>query len=343
MRTSLLASIALAAIGLLIAGGYALQTMKAGGGGDAAAIAGSGGLVTRQGPALSFRMKDGPLLTVTDRVRCGDLACPGPVAISYFYRGWDTNAGGYMIELHRADAATDMLLPFGTEPILDEAAHALPNPGGPMAMPAAPAPVAMDAAVTEWLAQTESARDQDEAPRLAESKGRAARAGGELSLALADGRRLALADDLACGQLACPAQLFRAFAYLGASPDGRFHAVGEQGDEAGGAMLIDSRDGSATGVIGPPLFSPDGSRAAASLTDLETPAPRRLEVWSLAGSAPALDFALTLDAGDDTLYDLVGWDDADHLRLRRGPWQGPRPARAMLAHDAAGWHLEEGN
>lgn len=316
------------------------------GGGDAperdgAAVSASNGLVQRHGPALTFRLKNGAAMTLTDRTRCGDLACPRSLAARYAYLGWDETAGGYRIDV-AAPTAVQVVLPFAEDATLIDAGHAPPAAGTPTPMPAPPPAFAGDAGLADWLNQTAGGRDQSEAPRIAESGGRAARSGQSLILTLGDRRQLTLTDDLACGQVVCPARVFRAFEYAGLATGGRYFAVEVHWDEGSSAVLVDGQTGAVTALPGKPVFSPDGKRAAAAVEDLELPAPNRLEVWSLTGEVPAMEFQLPARRGDDMVYKIVGWDDPDHLRLRRGPWASREPGTAMLAHDAAGWHLENG-
>jgi hypothetical protein len=308
-----------------------------------AAIAASQGLVRRDGPALSLRLKTGEVLTLTDRLACGDLPCPPSLATRYQYGGWDAEVGGYKLEVSPSPSS-EVILPFrDDDPVLLDARHADRPLEGPVNLPSVPPAAEPDDTLTEWLADIANGRTQSEAPLIADSEGRAGRSGSKLTIKLADGRSFTLTDDLACGQVACPSQVFRSFDYAGRSPDGHFHVVAERWDEASAAMLIDSRTGVITPLLGVPKFSPDGKRAVATVTDLEWSAPRRLEVWAMGDAAPSLEFSLKAEEEDDTVYDVVGWDDAEHVHLRRGAWTSERRSDATLAHDDTGWHIIGGD
>ncbi len=306
---------------------------------ETAALAASNGLAWRDGPALSLRLKSGEVLSLTDHLNCGDLPCPPDLTTQYRFMGWDTRNGGYLLKVVPGTAPV-MLLAFADEdPVLVDARHA-PAAEGPMALPPPPPAAESDESLGEWLTDVANGRSQSEAPLIAASRGKARRDGARLVLRLDDGREFALSDDLACGQTPCPPQVFRSFDYAGASPDGRFHVVEEHWDEASAAILVDARSGATTALLGPPKFSPDGQRAIATVTDLEWSAPRRLEIWTLGGAKPGIEFSLPAKDEDDTVYEVVAWHDADHVRLRRGPWASPQRSEVMLAHDGGGWRLE---
>lgn len=307
---------------------------------EATALAASKGLVWRIGPALNFRLKSGEVVTFTDRVACGDLPCPTELSSRYRYQGWDSGKGGYLLRL-TPSSAPEMVLPYAEEDAaLVDARHAEQPNGTPLAMPSPPPSVETDDSLGEWVTDITAGRLQSEAGLLAASEGRAWRDGGRLTMKLEDGRTLALADDLVCGQLACPPQVFRSFDYAGMSPDRRYHVVDEHWNEASAAMLVDVKTGGITDLLGTPKFSPDGKRAVTSVTDLEWSAPRRLEIWSLTSTAPGIEFSLSAKDEDDTVYEVVAWSDADHIRLSRGPWASDQRSPALLSHDASGWHLE---
>ncbi|HIJ61296.1 MAG TPA: hypothetical protein HPQ04_01255 [Rhodospirillaceae bacterium] len=303
---------------------------------EAAALAASGGIAWRDGPTLNLRLKGGEVLTLADRGDCGDLPCPAGLERRYRYLGWNSAGGGYRL----ADAAGgELLLPWSDEPpVLTDPRHAA-SAEQPLPPPPTPAAEA-DPDLADWLQEIADGRDRSEAPRIAASDGRVRRDGAQLTLTLNDGRKLRLADDLICGQAACPPQIARSFDFAGASPDGRFLVVEEHWDEANAALLVDGRSGAATVLLGLPKFSPDGRRAAATVSDLEWSSPRRLEIWSLAGASPVLDFAVAAKDEDDTVYEALSWTDTDHLLLRRGPWTGPAKSEVMLTHDEGGWHLQ---
>lgn len=307
-------------------------------------LAGSHGLAHREGPALALAMETGAIIVLTDRTACGDLPCPPAIAARFRYRGWDETVGGYRLDVGTPSPAP-MVLPWDMpwdQPALIDAGLAPPRTPGPLPLPALPPSVAPDIGLADWLGQAESDRDPAEKPRLADSGGRAARTGATLAIRLGNGRSFALTDDLVCGQLVCPPQTVQSFEYLGASADGRFHVVADRWYEGGLALLIDATDGEATVLAGAPHFSPDGKRVAAGQADPESRGPRDLEIWSLAGPTPVLEFSVKGGAGQD-FYEIVGWDDADHLRLRRGPLDAAQRVPTMLAHTADGWHLEGGN
>jgi hypothetical protein len=128
---------------------------------------------------------------------------------------------------------------------------------------------------------------------------------------------------------------------LGASAENRFQVVRQQWNEAEVGLLI-GEDGSVSVTSSVPSFSPDGKVAVAVISDLEGAAARRLEVWDLAKTKPSLLFSVAGREEDDTVYELVGWVDTRHLRLKRGPWGSDRRTAVMLVGDASGWHIEEG-
>jgi hypothetical protein len=306
---------------------------------EAVALTASKGLAWRDGDALNLRMKSGDTLMLTDRVSCGDVSCPPTLTVRYRYLGWSEKGGGYRLRL-APSTAEEMLLPYNDDsPTLLDAHQ--PPPGPPLAQPAAPAPsAAPNETLAEWLADVAEGRSQNEAPLIAQTNGKVARDGTKLALTLQDGHKFALTDDLACGGVTCPPQVFRAFDFSGASPDGRYWLVTQRWDEAEAALLVDSRSGTATPLLSGPKFSPDGSRVAAAVSDLEWAPPHRLEVWSLGGTAPTLEFSLSAAQADDTVYEIVGWPDATHLRLRRGSWSSEQRTEAMLVYDAGTWHLQ---
>ena len=306
---------------------------------ETVALARSHGLAWRNGAALNLRLKGGEVLTLTDRLSCGDLPCPRELITQYRLLGWDARNGGYLLKVVPTTAPA-MVLAFADEdPVLVDVRHAAPA-DSPLALPRAPPATEPDETLGAWLTDVANGRNQSEAPLIAASHGRAQRDGARLTLRLQDGRDFVLPDDLACGQVSCPPQVFRSFDYAGGSPDERFHVVEERWDEATAALLVEARSGAITPLLGTPKFSPDGRYAVATVTDLEWAAPRRLEVWSLAGAAPSMEFSLPAKDEDDTVYEIIAWTDPDHLRLRRGPWASPQRAEVMLVRDAAGWHVE---
>jgi hypothetical protein len=313
---------------------------------ESAALAASKGMAWRNGEALNLRTKSGGVLTLTDRVACGDIACPEGIAVRYRYGGWSEKGGGYLVSI-TPRASPDWLLPYSDDtPVLVDpqtsaagAPMALPN-APPLGSPASPSsPSGPDETLTLWLSDIADGRKQSEAPLIAEANGKIMRTAANLTLSLENGKKLVLPDDLACGDVACPSQLFRAFDYSGVSPQGRYWVVRERWDEAEAALLIDSRNGAVTGLLSVPVFSPDGNHAAASVSDLEWTAPRRLEVWSLSGPTPLLEFAVPASEEDDTVYDVTGWTDSAHVRLRRGSWSSDQRSEAMLVNESGAWHL----
>jgi hypothetical protein len=304
------------------------------------AIQQSKGLVWRDANGLNFRLKSGEILTLADRSRCGDLPCPKELAIQYRYLAWNADAGGYNIALTPSTTPVSFL-PFGEDEVaLIDARHAEKAADAPVALPPPPPAAQPDDALAEWLADIANGRNQGEAPLIAASHDQAHRDAAHLTLKLADGRSLTLTDDLVCGQVACPQQVFRSYDYAGMSPDNRYHVVEEHWNEANAGLLIDNRTGGITFLLGIPKFSPDAKHAVASVTDLEWSAPRRLEVWSLSGAAPDIEYSLPAKDEDDTIYEVVGWADGDHVRLRRGPWASERRSPATLSHGANGWRLQ---
>jgi hypothetical protein len=308
---------------------------------EAEALAASHGLARREGPTLVLLQKSGEAVALTDHLQCGDLPCPKPLAVSYRYLGWDEKIGGYRLKLSMV-GSQQMVLTYGDdEPLLIDARHAA-ELAEPVPLPAAaPPPAKTDESLAEWLADLARDREQSEGKQIAAHKDEVGREGGVLALSFGDHRRLLLQDDLVCGQLACPPQISRSYDYVGESPDGQFHIVHVEGNESEEGLLID-RQGGVLVTIGVPSFSPDGKFAVAAVSDLEASAPRRLEVWGLAGGKAGLVFSVAAREEDDTVYELVGWADASHLRLKRGPWGGDQRSAAMLVRDNAGWHLEEG-
>jgi hypothetical protein len=308
---------------------------------EAEALAASHGLARRDGTTLLLRQKSGEVVALSDHLQCGDLPCPKPLAVSYRYLGWDERIGGYRLMLTMA-GSQQMVLTYGEdEPVLIDARHAA-ELNEPQPLPAAPPPAAKtDESLNEWLADLTNDREQTEAKLITAHHDQVSREGGVLALSFGDHRRLLLEDDLVCGQLACPPQISRSFDYIGESPDGQFHIVHVEGNESEEGLLID-RQGAVLVTIGVPSFSPDGKFAVAAVSDLEASAPRRLEVWGLAGGKANLVFSVAAREEDDTVYELVGWADASHLRLKRGPWGGDQRSAVMLVRDNAGWHIEEG-
>jgi hypothetical protein len=307
---------------------------------EAAALADSHGLATRSGPALNLRMKSGEVVTLTDRVRCGDLDCPAGLATSYRYQGWDEKVGGYLLSVNLG-RDQPMVLTYGDDdPSLIDARHEAES-GEPVPMPArAPAAVPTDDSLAGWLKDLTDEREESEKPALAAHPGRVGREGGRLSLILDDKRKLVFEDDLVCGQLACPPQISRSFDYVGDSPDQHFHVVRQQWNESETGLLIDG-SGAVLSMPSLPSFSPDGKFVVSVVSDLEEAQPQRLQVWALEGGKTRLVFSVAAKTEDDTVYDLVGWTDANHLRLKRGAWGGDQRVPVMLVHDGAGWHVED--
>ncbi|HMA48237.1 MAG TPA: hypothetical protein VKP60_00715 [Magnetospirillaceae bacterium] len=307
---------------------------------EAAALADSHGLVTRTGPALNLRMKSGEVVTLTDRVRCGDLDCPANLATSYRYQGWEEKVGGYLLSVNLG-AAQPMVLTYGDDdPSLIDARHEAESEE-PTPMPAkAPAAVPTDDSLAGWLKDLTDERDESEKPAIAAHPNRVAREGGRLTMTLDDKRKLVFEDDLVCGQLACPPQISRSFDYVGDSPDGHFHVVRQQWNESETGMLLDGA-GAVLSMPSLPSFSPDGKFVVSVVSDLEEAQPQRLQVWALEGGKANLVFSVAAKGEDDTVYDLVGWSDANHLRLKRGAWGGEQRSPVTLVHDAAGWHVQD--
>ena len=306
---------------------------------EAEALRASKGLAWREGESLSLRLKTGEMLTLTNHLTCGDIPCPKMLAVGYRYLGWDATAGGYKLSLD----GMEMVLPYAEDPVLLDAHHVAPVAEGPQPLPPMPPKAVRDDTVLDWLSDIATGRDRSEAAHIAASGGKASRDGAKLLMNLEGGRKFVLTDDLQCGQISCPSHVFRIFNYAGGSPDGRFHVVEERFDEVSVAMLVDMRDGVVTSLLSAPKFSPDGKLAATAVTDLEWSSPNRLEVWSFRNAKPELEFVLPAASGDDTVYEVVSWADADHVRLRRSNWGSDQRSDAMLVHAANGWHLESGN
>jgi hypothetical protein len=307
---------------------------------EATSLTTSNGLAWRDGASLNIRLKSGEILTLTNRLTCGDLPCPKELSARYRFLGWNGKNGGYDLQIIPS-TVPQIFLPFTDDDVtLLDSRHVEPASGTPLPLPAPPPEAAPDESLAEWLTDITNGRNQGEAPLIAASHGKASRDGTRLKLTLADGHNLVLTDDLICGQVACPQQIFRSYDYAGLSPDGRFHVVEEHWNEANAGILVDCRTGGVSFLLGVPKFAPDGKRAVASVTDLEWSAPRRLEVWSLSGSAPGIEFSLSAKDEDDTIYEVIGWSDSEHVRLRQGPWAAEQRNPAMLAHDGSGWHLD---
>jgi hypothetical protein len=285
-------------------------------------------------------MKSGEVVTLTDRVKCGDLDCPSGLATSYRYQGWEEKVGGYLLSVNLG-AAQPMVLTYGDDdPSLIDARHEAES-DEPTPLPAkAPAAVPTDDSLAGWLKDLTDERDETEKPAIAAHPNRVAREGGRLTISLDDKRKLVFDDDLVCGQLACPPQISRSFDYVGDSPDGHFHVVRQQWNESETGMMIDGA-GFVLAMPSLPSFSPDGKFVVSVVSDLEEAQPQRLQVWSLENGKANLVFSVAAKGEDDTVYDLVGWADAAHLRLKRGAWGGEQRNPVMLVHDAAGWHVQE--
>jgi hypothetical protein len=304
-------------------------------------IAASRGLVRRDGGKLSLFQQSGELLTLTDHQQCGDIACPKSLAVSYRYSGWDEKIGGYRLQLAMGGDQTMVLTYADDEPVLIDARHAA-EAKEPLAMPANPPQTAKtDDSLGEWLSDLYADRDQAEKGLIAAHADQASRDGATLSLTIGERKHLLLTDDLVCGQLACPPQISRSFDYVGESPDNQFHVVHEEGNETEEGLLIDHQGGVLV-TLSVPSFAPDGQFAVAVLSDLEAATPRRLEVWGLASGKANLVFSVPAREDDDTIYELVGWADSTHLRLKRGGWGSDQRTAVMLVHDNSGWHIEEG-
>jgi hypothetical protein len=286
-------------------------------------------------------MKSGEVVTLTDRVKCGDLDCPAGLATSYRYQGWEEKVGGYLLSVNFG-TAQPMVLTYGDDdPSLIDARHEAES-DEPTPMPSrAPAAVPTDESLAGWLKDLTDERDETEKPAIAAHASRVARDSGRLMIILDDKRTLTFADDLVCGQLACPPQISRSFDYVGDSPDGHFHVVRQQWNESETGLMIDGA-GAVLAMPSLPSFSPDGKFVVSVVSDLEEAQPQRLQVWSLDNGKANLVFSVAAKGEDDTVYDLVGWADAGHLRLKRGAWGGEQRNPVMLVHDAAGWHLQEG-
>ncbi len=308
---------------------------------EASLIGDSHGLVVRNGPALELRMKSGEVVVLTDRSKCGDLPCPAGLAPAYRYLGWDEKVGGYRLSV-ALNAAQPMVLTYSDDdPTLLDARHEAETPE-PTPMPAkAPAGVQTDESLSGWLKDLTEERDETEKPAIAAHPQHIQRDGGKLSIILDDKRRLVFEDDLVCGQLACPPQVSRSFDYIGDSPDGHFHLVRQQWNESESAMLVDG-SGAILALPTVPSFSPDGKFIVSVVSDLEEAQPQRIQVWSLADGKLTSVFVLAAKGEDDTVYEMVGWSDPSHLRLKRGPWGGDKRSPATLVRDAQGWHLVEG-
>ncbi|MTJ82741.1 MAG: hypothetical protein F8N37_17270 [Telmatospirillum sp.] len=306
------------------------------------AIARTRGLVWRDGNGLNFRLKSGEILTLADRSECGDLPCPKELTIRYRFLDWNVAAGGYDLALEPSPSPRTFL-PYGEDEVmLVDGRHVEPAASGPVALPAPPPPAQPDQSLSEWLTDIANGRNQGEAPLIAASRQQALRDGPRLILKLAANRSMVLTDDLVCGQVACPQQVFRSFDYGGLSPDGRFHVVEEHWNEANAGLLIDVRNGAITVLLGVPKFSPDSRYAVAAVGDLEWSAPRRLEVWSLDGDTPGIEYSLPAKTQDDTVYEVIGWADGSHVKLRRGPWSSERRSPVTLSRSGRGWRLETG-
>jgi hypothetical protein len=309
---------------------------------EASAIADSHGLVTRDGPALNLRMKSGEVVTLTDHAKCGDLPCPPGLATAYRYLGWDEKVGGYRLAV-ALNAAQPMVLTYGDDdPTMIDARHQAEN-AEPTPMPAkAPPAVATDESLAGWLNDLTAERDETEKPAIAAHAQRVQRDGGRLTVVLDDKRRLTFEDDLVCGQLACPPQVSRSFDYVGDSPDGHFHLVREQWNESESAMLVDGA-GAILSLPSVPSFSPDGKFVVSVVSELEESQPQRIQVWSLAEGKVTPVFSIGAKGEDDTVYEVVGWSDATHLRLKRGPWGGDKRSPVTLVRDGQSWRLVEGD
>ena len=304
---------------------------------DAAALATSGGLAWRQNNVLFLRLKTGEILSLTDRIMCGDFPCPPFLVNRYRYLGWNEKLVGYRLMLSD-DRPHEVFLPFEGDPAFLDPEHTEPPEESPISQPTSPPEVIRDHSLEEWAAHITVSRNQTESPHLSSDK-RVTREGDQLNLSLDNNRHFILIDDLVCNQAVCPTQ--QNFELVGSSPDGRYRLVNQHTNESTATLLINVSTGNVTPLLNIPLFSPDGKWAVSVATDFEQTAPHRLEIFSLIDEKPTLTFFVSANDKDTTAYELGMWQDNQHLTLYRHDWKKTQHIPVILAYNNSAWHFKK--
>lgn len=188
------------------------------------------------------------------------------------------------------------------------------TPGARVPAPPAPAPEAAASADPYAACWT---RDEPEAcvlrterERIAAAGGTVRREGGRLVFRGSDGGTLSLEDDATEGER------FVRYRYAGLFPEIGQHLVHMGFYEGGGWLLVNAATTDQTHVVGPPVASPDRSRFVATSVDLGAGYdPNGIQVWSLAGGFPRLEWGV--DGGSGWGASDAVWIDAQTVEFTR--------------------------
>ena len=188
------------------------------------------------------------------------------------------------------------------------AAHVASSTPSPVPTPASP--LAARGLSDEARAFYLERREEYAAERLlaVAERGRVSRAGGVLTLQLAGGRRVSLADTIVDGGA------FRRFVYAGHLRDLGVHVVEVTFYEGGEYRVFHDRTGQEVTLAGAPIPSPDGTRFAVASVDLHAGYdPNVLEVWRVTPAGMTREYAI--DGGDRWGPADVSWDGFARLRF----------------------------
>lgn len=186
----------------------------------------------------------------------------------------------------------------------------------------------------------ESAAKAQEARFLASPEAKARRDTTGLTLLLANGRALRVAEDRACTQPPRDVQrdCVRKYALYRFNTRG-YWLLGLKLAEGEAYALVDERSGAETLLVGLPRFSPDGRHVAAVNKSAAGDTVNGIEVWRQERDGLVLVFFHEEKGGAG--YDFTDWFDADTARLT---WRGcvakpeaacERPREAVLTARSA--------
>lgn len=210
------------------------------------------------------------------------------------------------------------------------------SPAPPPAAPAPAAPPADPYAACWTVADPDACAARTERELIARTAGRVERLGDALVIHTTEGGRVPLENRSGEGDSSLRYRYHRSIEPL------RMHLVAVSFYEGGTYVLVDERSGNQTHVMAPPLLSPDGRRFAAASLDLEAGyGPNGLQVWSVTGLGPRLEWEIT--GGESWGASDPAWLGPDVVEFTRHTVVPRRPepvrARMRLVLSPDGLHL----
>lgn len=184
---------------------------------------------------------------------------------------------------------------------------------------------------------------RDEATCLSRLASTASRDGDHLRLRLANGK----AKTFTTTRQACEANIYEKcliYSLMGYYAGHRHFLVGVHFLFHGGVyLLVSGRTGSHIKLDQIPHYSPTGKRlAAVSASESEDHGDNSIEIWSTSGDTPRSEWRYTVPVGQYALYEFVGWDGDERLKMTVTTRIGEKlhksvPVEAVRTRD--GWRL----